>query len=408
MTADTFGTQATAPDHSLLDEDCRHLFALDFNWTLVNHGAYGATPRKVLDFQHTLRRQMERLPTQFMRSQPEALRKAAADLAAHLNAQASDLAFVGNATTGINTVLKSLSFSPGDEIVLFSHSYPAVKNTVQTISKTHDVRVVVAPMPFPDPSLPSIRNALCSRLGRKTRLVLLDHITSSSGIKMPLPDLIEICRKASVPVLVDGAHAPGQMDVDLTALNPAWYVGTCHKWLFAPRATAFLWSNPKNTAAIHPLVTSRGYGQGFAAEFDWTGTCDMTAALSVQEAIRFHGQLGGTARQMKNHKLACEASRFLASAWGTRAGAQEAFLANMAAVELPIVSKYSTPDDLEDIRSALIARKCDISLALLEGRIWLRISANVYNDWQDYVRLARQVQEALKKPVQRPRSRPTE
>ncbi|MQW40798.1 aminotransferase class V-fold PLP-dependent enzyme [Sinorhizobium meliloti] len=371
---------------SLTRRDCRHLFALDFTWTMVNHGAFGAAPKEVLAYQDTLRLMIERQPTVHMRRQPAALRRAADLLAKRLGAENGSLAFTDNATTAVNAVLKSINFPAGGEILLFSHAYSAVTNTAMFVARSRGLTIVTAELPFPHPEETTVVNALLSRLSAQTKLVILDHITSSSGILMPVVALIEACHKAGVPVLVDGAHAPGQIDLKISELNPAWYVGTCHKWFFAPRAVGFIWANPNNQVPVHPVVTSKGYDGGFTAEFDWTGTRDVTAALCVEAGSKFHESIGGHDMAASNHALVCEAANYLADSWGTTTGARADFFANMASVELPLAASCAI--DAQAATSRLEDHKCDVSISYTNHRLWARISASMYNIPDDYERLA--------------------
>src|SRR5215470_18023489 len=247
------------PDEWLLDPEVAFL----------NHGSFGAAPRAVLAEQDRWRTLMERHPTHFMSEDlPPALRAAAAKLAAFVGARSDDLVFVENATAGCNAVLRSLRFAAGDEILVTDHGYPAVRKAAEYVAGRAGARVIEAAVPFPLEDPAQVVAAVRTRLGSKTRLAIFDHITSPTAIIFPVRELIELCRAAGALVLIDGAHAPGMISLDAPAVGADWYAGNCHKWLMAPKGSAFLWASASAQAELHPLVISHGLGEGFTAEFD--------------------------------------------------------------------------------------------------------------------------------------------
>ena len=379
-------TTASTP---ALGKAIRDRFLLDPAFLTVNHGAYGATPRPVLEAQEHWRRRMEAQPTRFMqRELPAALAQARARLGEFLGAQGDDLAFVDNATTGCNAVLRALALGQGDEIVLLHHGYGAVRNAVRHIAGLAGGRIVEAAFAFPQPEPEAIVASVAHALGLRTKLVVLDHITSPSALVLPLERLIATCRAAGVPVLVDGAHGPGQLTLDLGRLGADWYVGNCHKWLCAPKGCAFLWARADRQDSLHPLTISHGYGQGFRAEFDWTGTRDPSAFLAVDAAIDFHEQLGGGALRSRNAALAREATALVARRLNTDAAADPAMHAAMGLVRLPHDGP-ATPQNALALRTRLIDEfSTDVPLFALAGSLWLRLSAHAYNEIGDYAELA--------------------
>jgi len=241
----------------LLGKAVRHEWALDREFLSVNHGSFGAAPRVVLAAQDDWRRRMEHQPGRFMRAVfPDALRHAADRLGAFVGADGKDIAFVDNATTGCNAVLRSLRLQADDEIVVLSHGYGAVRNTVRYVTGRAGARMVDVFVPFPRPHPDAIVANLQAVLTPGTRLAVLDHITSGSALVMPLQRMVEACHAAGVPVLVDGAHGPGQVTLDLRALNADWYAGNCHKWLNAPKGCAFLHARPDRQEYLHPVTIS--------------------------------------------------------------------------------------------------------------------------------------------------------
>jgi isopenicillin-N epimerase len=352
---------------------------------IVNHGSYGATPRVVLAAQDEWRRRLEAAPTRFMNQVlPAALRMAAGRLARFLGAEAQDIAFVANATTGCNAVLHSLRFRPGDEILALSHVYGAVGKTISYVASRTGAVPVRTTLPFPRPDDEAVLANVKAALTPRTRLAVIDHITSSSAVVLPLARIVALCHAEGVPVLVDGAHAPGQVELDLAALGADWYTGNCHKWLSAPKGCAFLHARRDRQDDLHPSVISHGYGDGFTAEFDWTGTWDPSAYLSVTAALDFHARLGGTALMARNASLAFAAGNLVAARLGTETGTGNAPTAAMAMVRLPRVA----PADAPMLRDKLFAAGTDAPLHVHDDAVWLRLSAYAYNELADYARLA--------------------
>jgi isopenicillin-N epimerase len=194
-----------------------------------------------------------------------------------------------------------------------------------------------------------------------------------------------------VPVLVDGAHAPGQVALDLTALDADWYVGNCHKWLFAPKGCGFLWARADRQAGIHPAVISHGYGQGFTAEFDWTGTRDPSAWLATPAALDFHARLGGPALMARNVALAASAGAALAARWGTETGAGNRAAGSMAMVRLP----GGAPEQAAALRGALLEAGTDVPIIVHNAQLWLRLSAQAYNEPADFERMGTLIEREL-------------
>ncbi len=373
----------------------RPAFCLDPDFLTVNHGSYGATPREVLAAQDEWRARMEAQPTRFMaRDLPNLLRRAAASLAEFLNAAPDDLAFVENATTGCNAVLRSLELRPGEEIVVLDHGYGAVLRTVDHVAQRAGARVIRVAVPFPRPDDDAMVAALAAALGPRTRLAVLDHVTSASALVLPAAAMAATCRDAGVPVLIDGAHAPGNLDLDVPAIGADYYTGNCHKWLSAPKGCAFLWARRERQAGLHPVTISHGHGAGFLAEFDWTGTRDMSAYLSITAALAFHARLGGAQLRARNTRLAAEAAALLAGRLGTETAAGDTAGCAMGVARLPL----SGPVDAtraEAVRAALLRAGTDAPVSALAGTAWLRISAAAYNEMSDFVMLADTISEVL-------------
>lgn len=362
----------------------RDLWRLDPDFLTVNHGSFGATPLAVLAEQQAWRDRMETQPSRFMRTVlPGALRAAAERLAAFIGARGDGVVFVDNATGGCNAVLRSLRLRPEQDVLVLSHGYGAVRNTVRFVTEQAGARMTEAVIPFPRPTADDVVAAVAAALTPETRLAVIDHITSASALVLPVDRIAAVCRERGVPVLVDGAHAAGQIDLDVPSLGVDWYTGNCHKWLCAPKGSAFLWSAPERKAGLHPTIISHGFEQGYLAEFGWTGTRDFSAMLAVPAAIDFHQRLGGAALRQRNRDLAQTATRLLADRLDTEPGADPAMMAAMGLVRLP-----GATDQVGTLRERLLDADTDAPVHVLDGAIWLRLSAFAYNDVNDYQRLA--------------------
>lgn len=356
----------------------------------LNHGSYGATPRVVLEAQAEWRLRLERQPVRFMRRELlPALRAAATELAAFMGARGEDLVFVDNATTSINAVLRSLELDPGDEIVATDHTYGAVRQALTFVCGRAGAQLVEAVLPFPGTDEAGIIDAVARTLGPKTRLVVLDHVTSPSALVVPVERLVQLCRERGVPVLVDGAHALGMLPLALERIGADWYVGNCHKWLCAAKGCGFLWTSPRVQSSTHPTVISHGLGEGYLSEFDWTGTRDFSTWLSVTAALAFHQSLGPETVRAHNHELVVWARDLLAQSWGTELCAPAHLLGSMAVIctDRPAQETETLHDYLWD------RHRIEVPVIPLVGAAWIRISAQVYNEPEEYRQLAAAVHE---------------
>lgn len=370
----------------------RRLWRLDPRTCYLNHGSFGATPRPVLTAQNRWRARLERQPVRFMtETLPQALRRAAEGLAGFLGASGKDLAFVDNATTGVNTVLNAFPWSPGDELLLSSHAYPAVRNAAVFVAQRFGARVREAAIPFPLSSPQEVVAAYAAAITCRTRLILVEHVTSASALVLPIREIAALARQRGIAVLVDGAHGPGMVPVELAAIGADWYTGNCHKWLFAPKGCAFLWASRPLSVPLHPLVVSNRHGEGFPGEFDWTGTKDPSPWLSVTAALDCYQALGGLQLAERNRALAREGASLLAAAWGVCLPAPSEMTGAMATVPVPggKAKDEAAAKALSD--SLWRCHRIEIPVFPIAGRLYLRVSAQAYNELQDYTRLAEAV-----------------
>ena len=374
----------------------RSEFLLEDGIVFLNHGSYGATPRVVLAAQDAWRARMERQPVHFMsRVLPEALREAAGVLAGFLGVSGDDLVFVENATAGVNAVMRGATLGPGDEVLTTDHAYPAIRNVLGLVCRESGATLVEAALPFPLSGDDQVVASVAAALSPRTRLAVFDHVTSETATVLPIAALAALCRSRGVPLLVDGAHAPGMLDLDIAAVGADWYVGNAHKWLFAPKGCGFLWAARLRQPGLHPPVVSHGLDQGFTAEFDWVGTRDPSAWLTVRDAIAFldglgPNGLGAAAVRAHNNDLAAEAATLLSAAWGSEAGSPAAMRGAMATVRLPLSG--TPPEAAARLHDRLIDEHgIEVPVLALGGSLWVRISAQVYNEIEDYARLAQAV-----------------
>lgn len=378
-----------------LGQAARSEWPLDPEAVFLNHGSFGATPSHVLAAQAALRERMERQPVQFlMRDVWESLLYEAADtLAAFLGAKGEDLVFVDNATTGVNTVLKSLSFGPGDEILSTDHAYGAVWDTLDFVAARAGATAVRAEVGFPPAGAEEVVAAVAAAITPDTRLAVLDHVTSDTGLVWPIKRLVALCHDRGVPVLVDGAHGPGMLELDIPAVGADWYTGNCHKWLCSPKGAGFLWTAPGRQTQTHPLATSfgHGWGSGYRGEFVWAGTRDYTPYLSVPAAVAFHNWLGGPKVRAYQRSLALEARALLEEAWGVRAGVPEEMAGSLAVVPLPMAAEPTKERRLALMEQLWREHSVEAAVTNLAGRLWVRVSGAPYNHLGEYEALAQAV-----------------
>jgi isopenicillin-N epimerase len=367
----------------------RERFMLEDGVAFLNNGSYGATPRVVFDAALEWRRRMEAEPVRFFaREVPPALAAARAALAARIGADAEGIGFVDNATTAANAIIASLDWARGDEAVTTDHVYGAVRNTLRHWCGRQGAAVIEAPVPYPIANEEQIVVAVEACLTARTRLLVIDHISSPTALVMPVARLIALAHARGIRVLVDGAHAPGMLDLDLRALGADWYIGNCHKWMYAQRGCGFLYAAPAERARVHPTVISHGYGKGLAAEFDWTGTRDLCHWLALPVALRFAEELGVARIAAYNRQLRAAAAQMIAQRWGTDTGAPPEMLGFMAAIRIPS-REPATPERAQALHDSLFdAHRVEVPVIGFADALWARISAQIFNEIGDYERLA--------------------
>ncbi|HUJ25603.1 MAG TPA: aminotransferase class V-fold PLP-dependent enzyme [Myxococcales bacterium] len=372
------------------------------HWTLeegllfLNHGSFGACPRVVLEAQSELRARMERNPLKFISRDQEALLDGArAALGGFVHADAEDLVFVPNATTGVNTVIRSLELQAGDELLTTDHAYNACRNALRW-HEPRGVRVVAARVPWPIEGPHQVIDAVMGALTPRTKLVLLDHITSPTGLVFPVQALVAKLRERGVDALVDGAHAPGQIPLDLEAIGAAYYTGNCHKWLCTPKGSGFLHVRRDRHANVKPLAIGHGLNSArtdrsrFRLDMDFSGTDDATPFLCIPAALRFLGGLleGGWPELMRrNHALALQAREVLCRALRVPKPAPDFMLGSLASVPLPDGDRPALQRELFDRHRIEVP-----IMPFPPGKRLVRVSAQLYNSLDEYAALARLLQ----------------
>jgi isopenicillin-N epimerase len=386
----------------------RGLWSLDPGVRFLNHGSFGACPIEVLRYQSELRARLEREPVRFFVHELETLLDEVRDrLGAFVGAPPGHLVFVPNATTGVNTVLRSLEFAPGDEILVTDHAYPACRNALDAVAARAGARVVPVAIPFPTSGPDEIVARIVAHAGPRTRLALVDHVTSPTGLVLPVQRLVDELSARGIDTLVDGAHAPGMIDLAIETWRAAYYTGNCHKWVCAPKGAAFLYVRPDRQPRIRPLTISHGASSTrtdrsrFRIEFDWTGTSDPTAYLSIGRAIEYMGGLlpgGWEALRARNRSLALHARGVLARALGVDPPAPDEMIGSLVALPLPDGSPDppASPLYLDPLQDALMgAHAIEVPIISWPSppKRLVRISAQIYNEPEEYEALARAFRE---------------
>jgi len=382
----------------------RDLWALDPEVLFLNHGSFGACPRPVLEFQGRLRERLEREPVRFLARELEPLLDAArVALGAFAGGDPEGLAFVTNATTGVNTVLASLRLVPEDELLTTDHAYPACRNALEAWSARAGARVVVARVPFPLESEDDLVAPVLAAVTPRTRLALLDHVTAPTALVVPLARLVRELDARGVDALVDAAHAPGMVPLALDATGAAYTTFNAHKWLCAPKGAAALWVRADRRAGIAPLVVSLGWGASrpdrsrFRLAFDWTGTADPSPWLAIPEAIRVLGEAvpgGWPAIVARQRALALSARERIAHRLGIALPCPPAMVAAMASLPLPAPRPGApahglSSEALEDLLFERFGIESKIfTWESAPGGKLVRISAALYNALGDFERLA--------------------
>jgi isopenicillin-N epimerase len=354
----------------------------------LNHGSFGACPKPVFETYQAWQRELEAEPVEFLGRRSSALlAEARKALAAYVGADAEDLVFVTNATYGVNIVARSLDLGPGDEVLTTDHEYGACDRTWKFICGTRGARYVKMSIPLPLPSDEEIVERLWAGVNERTKVIYVSHITSPTAITLPVAEICRRAREAGILTVIDGAHAPGQVDLRLEELGADFYTGNLHKWLCAPKGAGFLYARRERQALLNPLIVSWGWESEtpgpsqFIDHFTWLGTADPSAYLSVPAAIEFQSQWDWPRVREACHALAVEGRRRLEEVTGMPTLSPESNYAQMCAIELPAGS-------IEKLGTRFFDEyKVEVPLTRWNNREFLRISIQAYNSAEDVDRL---------------------
>jgi len=375
----------------------------------LNHGSFGACPTSVLEHQYKLRTELESDPIHFFDITSKKLwAEAIETLADFINADKAGMTFVPNATSGVNTILRALSLKPGDEILVPDHTYQACWNTVDFITKRSGAKTVVVPLSLPIENPEQVTKTILNHTTKKTKLALIDTVTSPTGIRLPFEQIVYELQSKGIDVLLDAAHGPGIVSLDLKKLKPAYATGNAHKWLCTPKGSAFLYIREDKRSEINPLSISHGFSvegntnEKIRLEFDWTGTQDITPWLCIPKSIEHINSLveGGWAEIMEhNTNLAIEARNIILEVLETPKLCPDSMIVGLSAVVLPgegVATKtVLEPDPLH----TLLYEKYKIQVPVFSwphhNRRYLRTASYLYNSLEEYEYLA----EVLKKEI---------
>ena len=377
-------------------------WTLDPNTVFLNHGSFGATPTVIMDEQRRIRSLMEEDPVRFFEREYLGLwDDARRALSEFMNADVEGMAFVSNATQGINTVLRSLRLQPGDEIIVPDHSYQACWNAVDFVTERSGAKTVVVEVPFRVEGPQEVFDIIMDAVTHRTVLALIATVTSPTGMRMPFEELTMQLQSRGVDVLLDAAHGPGIVPLDLSALAPAYCTGNCHKWLCSPKGSAFLHIREDRKHLIRPLNISHGASfegdaqEKFEFEFSWPGTQDPSAWMCIPKAIEYLGDLveGGWPEIMRrNHALAVEGRGILCEALGTSPPFPDSMVSALASVEITTEGEVGPMSPEGDPFHNLLLDEYGIQVPVMpwrhHGVRYIRISAQLYNHEDEYRYLA--------------------
>ena len=368
--------------------DLKELFHLDPNVHFLNHGSYGATPKPVFEAYQRWQLRLETQPVLFLgREFYSLIQEARQALGEYLNADVDDLVFIPNATHGVNIVARSLDVGPGDEILTSDHEYGACDYTWEFLCEKTGAEYIHQPIPLPVTSQAEIVERFWRGVTEHTKIIYLSHITSSTALRMPVEEICRRARQAGILTIIDAAHAPGQIPFDLQQLGADVVFGNCHKWMMAPKGSAFLYVRRGMQSMIQPFVVSWGYhatpeiasGSRYVDILQWTGTRDPTAALTVPDAIRFMELHNWIAVRQSCHQLLRQALEQICD------------LTNMAPL-YPLDSNFYSQMGIAQLPTSDLAAlkrrlydefRVEVPLVQWGDRQFLRISIQGYNSQED-------------------------
>ena len=367
-------------------------FFIDPTWAFINHGAFGAVVREAMETSQRWQTYVETQPLRALdRDLLPLIVYVIRKLAKFVKADPKNLVLVPNATNASTAVLKSFPFEPGDGILYLNIVYSAVNEQLIEVAKLKSLILYEREIKFPVTNNEEIIGVVETALKEcpNIKFAVFDHIASSSAVLLPVKSLIDTCHKSAVKVLIDGAHALGNIDLNITDMNPDFYTSNGHKWLCCAKGSAFLYVRPEFHSVIRPLVISHGYTHGFQAEFSWIGVKDYSALIALSTAIDFWEFYGPECIREYIHGLNREAATMLTTAWQTQRIADQMFFKSMTVIRLPI--QNTEAEQLQDWLH--FKKKIEVPIKEIDGSLYVRISTHVHNEMGDYEKLAEAILE---------------
>lgn len=382
---------------------------IDRQIVFLNHGSFGACPVQVLQKQNEYRSRMEAEPVRYVLRELEDLLWASKEsLAGFIGAKAADIAFVNNATAGVNTVLNALHFNAGDELMMTNHGYGACNNAMKWFAEKSGAKVVTAEIPFPVQFPEEVTAAILKTVTPRTKLVMIDHITSPTGIIFPVKEIVAMLNEKGIDTLVDGAHAPGMIDLNIDEIGAAYYTGNCHKWICSPKGSAFLHVRKDRQQLIHPMVISHLYDKNagekrWSSHFFWPGTSDFTAYLCIKDAIEFMSTLfpgGWKELREHNHSLTLKARKYIAEELNLPLPAPESMIGALSAISIGKGEVPAVTFNYISVPQEKLWKEFNIEVPVFvwnvaHPRLWLRFSVQAYNSMDQYEYLAGAVKKII-------------
>lgn len=383
--------QSPAPPPPLQPGELAGLFPLDRSYTFLNHGSFGSVPREVLAAQRLIQDEIEARPIEMLGRRMKMLLPSARErVAAFVGARAERLAFVVNATEGVNAILRSMRWSAGDEVVVVDHVYNAMRQSLRRLGSEHGVVLREVPVALPIKGAGDWIESIERAFNDRTKLLLIDHITSPTALVLPVAEIVAKARKRGIRTLIDGAHAPGAIELYIESIGADAYTANLHKWTCAPKGCAILWVSEALRSEVHPLATSHEYERGFTLEFDWQGTRDFSAWLAAPAAIDFFGRFGWDRVRAHNHAMATWSQRFLCENWSATplSPLDGSMLASMAAVSLPrgVQDRFGSAEALQ--AKLYDQHRIEIPVIDWKGRWHVRVSCHLHTRPEDVARLS--------------------
>ncbi len=376
----------------------RQSFLLDPEVVFLNHGSFGATPRPVFEAYQSWQSELERQPVEFLgRRHDELMAAARSVLAKYVNTTAENVVYTQNVTISVNIVARSLELGAGDEVLASDHEYGACDRTWRFLSRQRGFTYTNRPVRMPPASPESLVDDFWQGVSGRTRVIFLSHITSPTALLMPVEEICNRARAAGILTLIDGAHAPGQLPLDLPGLGADFYGGNLHKWLCAPKGAGFLYARPEVQSLLQPLVVSWGYeserpsGSTFIDYHEWWGTRDIAGFLAVEDAIRFQRDHDWPKVRRECHALVGQALAGIAEITGLPAlYPNDSWYVQMGAADLP------PQTDIDALKSRLYDQyRIEVPLFDWNGHKLIRVSVQGYNEPGDIDRLLLVLQQLL-------------